>query len=250
MGFSEPVKHIASKIQKKHQTLLFSATLKGNVIDLSKKLLTNPLEINVHAEAKKEENIDQRLHYVDDINHKQKILKHHLKNPEIKQAIVFIATKRQADKLTKNLLNTGYSVAALHGDMNQRQRSKTIMQLRKEKLRILIATDVAARGIDIKTISHVINFDLPTDKEDYVHRIGRTGRAGEKGVALSFATNKERSLILSIEKFTGKKIICDVIPGLGQREKATRKSYPRKRYPSNNKDNRRRQQRSFKRKNY
>ena len=250
MGFSEPVKHIASKIPTKHQTLLFSATLKGNVLDLSKKLLTNPLEINVHAEAKKEENIDQRLHYVDDINHKQKILKHHLKNPEITQALVFIATKRQADKLTKNLLNTGYSVAALHGDMNQRQRSKTIMQFRKEKLRILIATDVAARGIDIKTISHVINFDLPTDKEDYVHRIGRTGRAGEKGVGLSFATNKERSLILSIEKFTGKKIICDVIPGLGQREKATQKSYPRKRYPTNNKDNRRRQQRSFKRKKY
>ena len=221
MGFSEPVQQIADKIPESRQTLLLSATLKGNVLALSNKLLTKPLEINVHLEIDKQENINQRLHYVDDINHKEKILDHLLKDTGIEQAIIFTSTKRQADKLTKSLQDLDHAVASLHGDINQQRRTKTIMKLRSGKLRFLVATDVAARGIDVKTISHVINFDLPQCTEDYIHRIGRTARAGATGTAYSFATQRERYLIRNIEKFTGKTMICDVIPGLEPTKKAS-----------------------------
>jgi superfamily II DNA/RNA helicase len=240
MGFSEPVLKISRALPKTHQTLLFSATLKGNVMALSNKLLTNPLEINIHTEIDKKENIDQRLHYVDDIHHKQQILDHILKKPEIEQAIVFTSTKRQADKLTQSLLDMNYAAAKLHGDMNQQQRTKTIMKLRKGNLRILVATDVAARGIDVKTISHVINFDLPSNTEDYIHRIGRTARAGATGTAFSFATNRERGIINDIEKFIGKTMTCDVIPGLEPKAKT---EYRKK--PSSHKRSPRRNQRKF-----
>ena len=238
MGFSEPVNQIANQIKTKHQTLLFSATLKGNVLDLSNKLLTKPLEINVAFDKENKENIEQRLHYVDNINHKYKILQHLLKDETIDQSIVFTSTKHQADKLCESLFNDGYLVDALHGDMNQRQRTKTIMSFRKKRIKILIATDVASRGIDVMTITHVINFDFPTDKEDYIHRIGRTGRAGQTGLALSFATLRERSLVLAIEKLIGKKIKCDVIPGLEPQKKLSQIKDPRKKNYRNNKNKR------------
>ena len=228
MGFSEPVQQIADALPKKRQTLLFSATLKGNVLKLSKKLLIDPLEINVKKEFDKEENIEQHLHYVDNIKHKNKVLDHLLKNNEIEQAIIFTSTKIQADTLAKNLQEMNYSATKLHGDINQRQRTKTITELRKGKYKYLIATDVAARGIDIKTISHVINFDLPSCSEDYIHRIGRTARAGATGTSYSLATQKERHLILSIEKETGKKMINEVIPGLEPTKKNATKASPRK----------------------
>ncbi len=237
MGFSEPVQQIADAIPSKHQTMLFSATLKGNVMALSNKLLTNPLEINVNVDVDKGEKIAQHLHYVDDINHKQKILDHILQDQSIDQAIIFTSTKRQADKLADNLMDRDYSVAALHGDMSQRQRTNTITQLRKGRLHILVATDVAARGIDVKTISHVINFDLPTNTEDYVHRIGRTGRAGAEGIAFSFATTGERSLVRAIEKFTGKTMTCDVIPGLEPTGKVSGFSGRNRRRPQRNQRN-------------
>jgi len=224
MGFSEPVQKIAKAIPAKRQTLLFSATLKGNVLALSKKLLTNPLEINIQFEINKKQNINQRLYYVDDIRHKNKILQHLLKDPKIEQAIIFTKTKRQADNLTKILLSKDHAVAKLHGDMNQRQRTNTIRLLRKGKYRILVATDVASRGIDVKTISHVINFDFPTTTDDYIHRIGRTARAGATGTAFSFVTNNERSLIRPIEKSTGKTIESDVISGLEPIKKQAKKT--------------------------
>ena len=244
MGFSEPVQQIAAAIPSNRQTLLFSATLKGNVLSLSRKLLTNPLEINIRFEIDKKLNIDQRLYYVDDIHHKNKILDHLLKHSEIEQAIIFTTTKRQADKLTKSLLNMDHAVAKLHGDMNQRQRTNTIQLLRRGKLRILVATDVASRGIDVKTISHVINFDLPSTTDDYIHRIGRTARAGATGTAFSFATNGERSLIQSIEKHTGKTITCDVIPGLEPTKKKGNNS------PSRKKNFRRNKRKFFPRKSF
>ena len=220
MGFSEQVNEIAEALPSDRQTLMFSATLKGNVLALSRNILKDPLEISIETEEDKQENLEQRLHYVDDIHHKLKILDHLLKKPEIKQAIIFTSTKRQADELTHNLIKMDYTAAKLHGDLNQRQRSKTIMQLRKGEVRILVATDVAARGIDIKTISHVINFDLPRNTEDYIHRIGRTARAGATGTAFSFATQSQRSTVFSIEKLTGKKMICEEIPGLEPKKKA------------------------------
>lgn len=219
MGFSEQVNEIAEALPSFHQTLLFSATLKGNVLELSKNILKDPLEINVETEVENIDNIDERLHYVDDIHHKNKILDHLLSNPEIEQAIVFTSTKHQANELTRNLLKKDFAAAKLHGDLNQKQRTKTIMQLRKGKIRILVATDVAARGIDVRTISHVINFDLPRNTEDYIHRIGRTARAGAKGIAYSFATRSQRSVIVEIEKLTGKRMNCEVIPGLEPKKK-------------------------------
>ncbi len=226
MGFSEPVQQIADELPTDRKTLLFSATLKGNVLKLSKKLLTKPLEVNIAAEVDKQENIDQSLYYVDDIHHKQTILNHLLDNTEIQQAVIFTATKRQVEKLTKILLEMDYLAEKLHGDMNQRQRTKTINQLRKGKINILVATDVAARGIDVKTISHVINFDLPSTPEDYVHRIGRTARAGAKGTSFSFATRHEHALVSSIEQYTKKSMTSVVIPGLEPKKKVKQQRPP------------------------
>jgi superfamily II DNA/RNA helicase len=126
-----------------------------------------------------------------------------LNDPTVQQAIVFSSTKMQSEDIATILCDQGFKAACLHGDMNQRQRTRTIQQLREGKIRILVATDVAARGIDILTVSHVINFDLPRTLEDYVHRIGRTGRAGAKGTAISFASARDHHVRKEIEKFTG-----------------------------------------------
>lgn len=217
MGFIEPVEQIAAATPPERQTLMFSATLKGSVMNLSKRLLKDPKEISVSAEFAKHENIDQKLHFADDMNHKHKLLDHLLSDQTVTQAIVFTSTKRNADDLVDVLYEKGFHVAALHGDMNQRQRTRTITQLRQGQLRVLIATDVAARGIDVSTITHVINFDLPNCSEDYVHRIGRTGRAGNKGIAISFASPKDRRVVKDIEQFTGQKIETFAIPGLEAR---------------------------------
>jgi superfamily II DNA/RNA helicase len=214
MGFIEPVQEIAAALPASRQTLLFSATLKGSVINLSKNLLKNPLEISIAHAHEKHEQIDQRMHKVDNIAHKYQLLDHFLSDETIFQTIIFTATKHQADQLADKLLDQGHKVAALHGDMNQRQRTRTLTRLRRSEIRILVATDVAARGIDVQTITHVINFDLPMSPEDYVHRIGRTGRAGATGVALSFAAPKDRHLIKRIEQFTGQTLVCHVVQGM------------------------------------
>jgi len=214
MGFIEPVEQIAAATPPDRQTLMFSATLKGSVMKLSDRLLKNPMEISVEQEQARHENIDQRLHFTDDLNHKYKVLDHLLTDPSIKQVIVFTQTKRHADQLVDILYDQGHQASALHGDMNQRQRTHAINQMRQGKIRILVATDVAARGIDVQTISHVINFDLPTSTEDYIHRIGRTGRAGATGIAYSFASNKDIQALRRIEEFTGHRMVPLIIPGL------------------------------------
>ncbi len=219
MGFIEPVEHIASATPAEKQTLLFSATFHKNVMNLSKRLLKNPAEIVIAAQHEKHENIEQRLHHVDNLQHKERLLDHLLKDESVKQAIVFTATKHQADTLMEVLCEKGHEAAALHGDMNQRQRTKTIARLRRGEVRVLVATDVAARGIDIQTITHVINFDLPRSAEDYVHRIGRTGRAGAHGIALSFASPKDRGLVRQIEQFTGHSLAAHVVAGFEPSQK-------------------------------
>jgi superfamily II DNA/RNA helicase len=227
MGFIDPVKEIAAKTPKTRQTLMFSATFAGNVLKLAKSLLINPVEIAISAPKTSHKNIEQHIYPVDDITHKYKILDHFLEGNGIYQAIIFTATKRQADNLVQILIEKGHSADALHGDMNQRQRTRTIEKLRKNKVRLLVATDVAARGIDVQTISHVINFDLPNSAEDYVHRIGRTGRAGKNGIAYSLASPKDQHLIKDIEKYTGKELPDAVVAGL---EPKPRKAVPRKKF--------------------
>jgi superfamily II DNA/RNA helicase len=215
MGFIQPVELIASKLPASRQTLMFSATLAPNVMKLSSKLLKNPVEVRVAQEKVSHENIDQRLYRVDSLEHKYRLLDHLLSDPDMTQTIIFTATKRQADHLVEKLANGGRNARALHGGMNQRQRTRTLKEMRQETFDILVATDVAARGIDIQTITHVINFDLPKcSMEDYVHRIGRTGRAGATGTALSFASYKEMSFVRQIEKFTGQKINPHQVPGM------------------------------------
>ncbi|WP_430232571.1 DEAD/DEAH box helicase [Nitrosomonas communis] len=214
MGFVHDVESIASTTPASRQTLLFSATLDSTIDKIAARLLKSPKRIQVASQRAKLENIEQRLHYVDDLLHKNKLLDHLLRDQSLKQAIVFTATKRDADDLADDLAAQGHEVGALHGDMSQRERTRTLTKLRNGRLRILVATDVAARGIDIADITHVINFDLPKFAEDYVHRIGRTGRAGASGIAVSFASGKDSISLKRIERFTGQRIIPSVIPGI------------------------------------
>jgi superfamily II DNA/RNA helicase len=220
MGFIQPVEKIAAATPAGRQVLLFSATLDGNIARLARTLLRNPKLIEVAASKTRHENIEQRLHHVDDGSHKRKLLDHLLADTELNQAIVFTSTKRGADKLAGDLHGSGHSAAALHGDMNQSQRNRTLSRLRSGNVRVLVATDVAARGIDVQTITHVINYDLPKVAEDYVHRIGRTGRAGATGIAISFAAPDDRSQLRQIERFTGNQIEVHVVPGLEPKAKA------------------------------
>ena len=214
MGFIDDVERIAGATPATRQTLLFSATLEGVVGSLASRLLKTPKRITVSAAKDKHENIEQRMMFADDVAHKNKLLSHLLTGVDINQALVFTATKRDADSLADQLAAQGHSVAALHGDMSQRERNRTLLNLRNGRLRVLVATDVAARGIDVPGISHVINFDLPKQAEDYVHRIGRTGRGGASGIAISFASNRDALLLKRIERYTEQRIQMHTIEGL------------------------------------
>jgi superfamily II DNA/RNA helicase len=206
MGFIGAVEEIATLLPENRQTLFFSATFKKNVVSLAKKLLKNPVEIQASHPHEKHENIEQKLLKANNLEHKYTLLDNLLKESDLNQVIIFTSTKRQADTLMDRLVESGEEVGVLHGDIKQKQRTRTVNRLKDGDIRVLVATDVAARGIDIPTISHVINFDLPTFAEDYVHRIGRTGRAGAKGTAFSFVSKREFYMVKEIEKFTGQKL--------------------------------------------
>jgi superfamily II DNA/RNA helicase len=214
MGFIKPVEKIAAATPTTRQTLLFSATLDGGIAKFARRLLRSPKLIEIATPHASHEHIEQRLHYVDDGGHKHRLLDHLLRGVGIEQAIVFTATKRGADRLAETLSDDGHRAAALHGNMNQSQRNRTLAKLRNGGVRVLVATDVAARGIDVAGITHVINYDLPRVAEDYVHRIGRTGRAGASGIAISFAAPDEAQLLRQIERFTGQRIKVAVVSGL------------------------------------
>lgn len=224
MGFIEDIETIVGRIPASRQTLLFSATLDGSIARLAGKMMRDPLQIDVSGHRKQHTNITQSLLYADDNGHKMRLLDHLLRDTTLDQAIVFTATKRGADDLADRLSGQGFSAAALHGDMNQRQRTRTLGLLQKGQLRILVATDVAARGIDVQGISHAINYDLPMQPEDYTHRIGRTGRAGHNGLAFTLATHAERHKIRRIEHFIGQPIPPQVIEGL-EPKKTVRPTY-------------------------
>jgi len=213
MGFIEPVRRIAAKTPATRQTMLFSATLDGKIEKLARELLRDPKLIEVAGAQTKHENIEQRLHYVDDGSHKHRLLEHVLREECQAQAIVFTATKHGADRLADKLFHGGHEAAALHGNMNQSQRNRTLAKLRSGAVRVLVATDVAARGIDVASISHVINYDLPKVAEDYVHRIGRTGRAGAMGTAISFASSDDIRQLKLIERYIGQTIERWSVPG-------------------------------------
>ncbi|WP_353171466.1 DEAD/DEAH box helicase [Paracandidimonas soli] len=234
MGFIEDIETIVARTPASRQTLLFSATLDGTVARLAADMLREPQRIEITSHKQKHTNITQNLLYADDNSHKMRLLDHVLRDASVDQAIVFTATKRGADDLADRLNDQGFAAAALHGDMNQRQRTRTLGLLQRGSLRILVATDVAARGIDVQTISHAVNYDLPMQAEDYVHRIGRTGRAGRHGQAYTLAVHAERHKVRRIEQFIGQPIPASEIEGLEPRKQA-RPSAPsgKKRFNSN-----------------
>ncbi|MCB6184835.1 DEAD/DEAH box helicase [Leeia sp. TBRC 13508] len=227
MGFIDDVEAIAAATPADRQTALFSATLDGAVGTLAGKLLNKPERIQIAPAQAKQGKIDQRLHYADDLSHKGKLLAHLLDDASMQQAIIFTATKLDADDLADHLIEQGMSAAALHGDMPQRERNRTLARLKNGHVRVLVATDVAARGIDVDGITHVINYDLPKNAEDYVHRIGRTGRAGRSGTAVSLVSPRERGLLSRIERFIGNRIAAAIVPGLEPTVKPQRSAGPR-----------------------
>ncbi len=220
MGFLEDVEKVAAACGPDRQTLLFTATLDRRMAKLAEGLLRDPVRIAINATAATELRIEQRLHHADDLAHKRRLLHHFAASSEVAKAIVFTATKRDADALAEDLAGAGHAAGALHGDMTQALRNRTLDQLRTGKIRLLVATDVAARGIDVRDISHVINFDLPRSPEDYVHRIGRTGRAGAEGIAISFASHADRVALLRIQQYTKIPLPVHLIAGLEPRRPA------------------------------
>lgn len=214
MGFVDDVKEIAALTPNDRQTLLFSATLEGEIEKVSRQLLKEPVRVQVAGVRFKHESIIQKIHQADDYRHKRALLSRVLEHDEMNQAIIFTSTKRGAEELAGKLKEDGHVAAALHGDMRQGQRRRTIEQMTRNRVKVLVATDVAARGLDIKGISHVVNFDLPMQAEDYIHRIGRTGRGGSTGTAVSLVGPQDWMHLSRIEKLVETKLELTEIEGL------------------------------------
>ncbi len=221
MGFIDDIETIVAATPASRQTLLFSATIDGKISSLTGRLLKNPERIEIIQKLEAQNNIAQTVHYVDDRDHKDRLLDHLLRDAGLDQAIVFTATKNDADQLAIRLADAGFESAALHGDLPQGARNRTIRALRERKVRVLVATDVAARGIDIPGITHVFNYDLPKFAEDYVHRIGRTGRAGRTGTAISLVHHAEQGALKRIERFVRVPLAVSVIVGFEPRRSAS-----------------------------
>ena len=214
MGFIDDINLIAEKIPASRQTVMFSATFLGHVGRLAQNLLRDPQRIDVASHTDTHENIEQRLHWADNNHHKNALLDHILTQREMEQALVFTSTQRDADWLADRLADMGHHVASLHGGHPQGRRNRVLQGLRNKQLKILVATDVAARGIDVPSISHVINYGLPMKAEDYVHRIGRTGRAGKNGLAITLGERMDSGMIRRIQQFTTQNIPVATIAGL------------------------------------
>ncbi len=213
MGFIEDIETIVAATPANRQTVLFSATLDGTVGKLAEKLTRQPQRIEI-ARVESGGQIEEHLLYADDQRHKDRLLEHILKEAGFDQAVIFTATKIGSEELADKLADQGYSAACLHGDMPQNWRNRTLNDLRRGRIRVLVATDVAARGIDVPTITHVINYDLPKQAEDYVHRIGRTGRAGRDGTAITLAETREFHRVRRIEQYLKRQINEGVIEGM------------------------------------
>ncbi|WP_178023470.1 DEAD/DEAH box helicase [uncultured Paenibacillus sp.] len=205
MGFIHDVKKIIAKTPSQRQTLLFSATMPGVIAQMADSILRNPVKVAITPVSSTVDAIGQYLYYADKSN-KKDLLLHLLKDESIESAIVFTRTKHGADRLVRHLSKAQVSAKAIHGDKSQGARQTALQDFKNRSLRVLVATDIAARGIDIDELSHVINYELPNVPETYVHRIGRTGRAGQSGVAISLCDFDEKEYAAAIEKLTGKRM--------------------------------------------
>lgn len=205
MGFIHDIKKLLQMLPKKRQSLFFSATMPNDIVNLSRTILYKPKKIEVAVVSSAAETVTQYL-YKTNKKTKKDLLLHVLENQEIDQVLLFARTKRGADRIARNLKKVGISAAAIHGDKAQNQRQKSLKQFKEGKVRVLVATDIAARGIDINKLRYVINYEIPDVAETYVHRIGRSGRAGEEGVAISFCEPEENASIRAIEKLIRQKL--------------------------------------------
>ena len=199
MGFIHDVKRILKAVPNRRQTLLFSATMPQEIVDLSEDILHNPVEVTIAPEKPAVETVEQAVYFVPK-KQKQALLEHLLADHDITRALVFSRTKHGANRIVKKLERKGIRAEPIHGNKSQTARQRALKNFRTGKTRVLVATDVAARGIDVDDISHVIQFDLPNEPETYVHRIGRTGRAGAEGIALAFCDEGERAYLRDIER--------------------------------------------------
>ena len=214
LGFSEDLEAIGELAANRKQTLMFSATFAPRIITLAERMMNNPVRIAIETGHSTNTDITQTLHWTDGFEHKKKLLTHWLSDESVDQAVVFASTQEDTDMLAEELAEAGLSVVALHGAMPQTVRNRRLRSIREGRAKILVATDVAARGLDVPTISHVINFGLPMKNEDYVHRIGRTGRAGRTGNAITLATYRERGKIRALEDFLDARLNVSEIEGL------------------------------------
>lgn len=212
MGFMPAIKRIIEQLPKNRQNLLFSATFSSEIRKFAGTLLNNPQTVEVAARNAAADTVSQRIHYVDKDN-KRSLLLHLLRTENWGQTLVFARTKHGADRLSDQLEREGVLATAIHGDKSQGARTRALTQFKQGLVRVLVATDVAARGIDVDGLSHVVNFDLPNAPEDYVHRIGRTGRAGAVGEAISLVSNDERQQLQDIQRLLGRTLPSSVVDG-------------------------------------
>ena len=219
MGFIHDIRKIIAKLPVKRQSLFFSATMPGNIVELSKKILLNPRKIEATPTATTAETVQQYLYYTNKST-KKDLLNHILNDKQISQVLLFSKTKHGADKITRNLKHQNIKAAAIHGDKGQNQRQKVLQQFKNGEIRVLVATDIAARGIDIDKLKYVINYDIPNISETYIHRIGRAGRAGEEGISISICEPEENGYIKDIEKLIRKEKFAEARRDLLEKARA------------------------------
>ncbi len=205
MGFIHDVKRIIAELPRERQSLFFSATMPGDIVKLSQTILKNPVKVEVTPESTTAEKVEQWMYMVN-YEDKRSLLIHLLRNPEIVSALVFTRTKHGADKVVQLLQKNGHQAQAIHGNKSQNARQKALSDFKGGRIRILVATDIAARGIDVDDLTHVINFEIPNIPETYVHRIGRTGRAGQSGIALSLCDATEILFLRDIQRLISQTI--------------------------------------------
>ncbi|PJC64204.1 MAG: DEAD/DEAH box helicase [Deltaproteobacteria bacterium CG_4_9_14_0_2_um_filter_42_21] len=208
MGFLPDIKKIIATLPRERQTLLFSATMAPEILSLAKSILINPVEVQVAPPATTAELIDERVMFVAESN-KKALLSHLLKTDEVKRALIFTRTKHGANRLVTHLEKTSVQAKAIHGNKSQTARTAALKDFSQGLCKVLVATDIAARGIDVAGITHVINYDLPNEPASYVHRIGRTARSGTKGIAISFCANNEHVYLRDIEKLLKRSVAID-----------------------------------------
>jgi ATP-dependent RNA helicase RhlE len=211
MGFVQDLKRIVAKVPRERQTLMFSATMPSAIKELANAWLKNPVDVSVAPVSSTAERIEQSVFMVDH-GKKLPLLVHWLRETAWTRTLVFTRTKHGADKVVRSLAKAGITADAFHGNKSQNARQRTLLRFKTAQSAVLVATDIAARGLDIDQISHVVNYDLPVDAESYVHRIGRTGRAEASGVAISFCSRDERSLLKSIERLTKRSLAIEGHP--------------------------------------